>query len=94
MSQEPAGSWPDGIKLVSVDEVKVPTFKDEITTLIEDTRAEWAKETKGWGVYEWFGYYIPCLIWLRKYNWRSWLLWDVAAGLSTAAMVIPQGMSL
>ena len=39
------------------------------------------------------GYYIPCLIWLRQYKWKSWLLWDLAAGLSVAAMVIPQGMS-
>ena len=29
-------------------------------------------------------------MWLREYNWRSWLLSDVAAGLSVGAMVIPQ----
>ena len=40
MSQEPAGSWPEGIKLVNVDDVKIPTFKDEITTLVDETRAQ------------------------------------------------------
>ncbi len=32
-------------------------------------------------------------MWLRTYKIKEWLLWDIAAGLSTAAMVIPQGMS-
>lgn len=43
MSQGPAGSWPttpDGIKLVSVEDVQVPTFKDEVKSLINNTREE------------------------------------------------------
>ena len=35
---------------------------------------------------------FPCLRWLRGYNPRS-LIWDLAAGASVAALVVPQGMS-
>lgn len=30
--------------------------------------------TKGFSWYDWLGYFVPCFIWLRSYNWRSWLL--------------------
>ncbi|EFN58438.1 hypothetical protein CHLNCDRAFT_19800, partial [Chlorella variabilis] len=53
----------------------------------------WAEETEGWTWYTWLSFYIPFFGWIRTYQWRNWLLWDVAAGLSTGAMVIPQGMS-
>ena len=39
---------------------------------------------------DWLGYFIPCVTWLRTYNVRSWLLWDLAAGVAVAAMVVPQ----
>lgn len=36
---------------------------------------------------------LPCLRWLRGYNVRRSLVWDLAAGASVAALVVPQGMA-
>ena len=36
---------------------------------------------------------LPCLHWLRSYKIRKFLLWDLAAGASVAALVVPQGMA-
>uniref|UniRef100_A0A1D2AAL6 STAS domain-containing protein n=1 Tax=Auxenochlorella protothecoides TaxID=3075 RepID=A0A1D2AAL6_AUXPR len=42
---------------------------------------------------EWVFAMLPCLSWLRVYPVRDYLWADISAGLSVAAMVIPQGMS-
>lgn len=39
------------------------------------------------------GVFLPCVLWLRTYKIREYLHWDLLAGLSVGAMVIPQGMS-
>lgn len=36
---------------------------------------------------------LPCLAWLRRYNIRKDLMYDLLAGASVAALVVPQGMS-
>ncbi|GAB4822844.1 hypothetical protein N2152v2_009890 [Parachlorella kessleri] len=51
------------------------------------------KETEGFTWLDWAGYFLPCIVWLRVYNWRGWFITDVLSGLSVGAMVIPQGMS-
>ena len=42
-------------------------------------------------VYDWFAHFLPCLVWLRTYKLKEYLYRDVLAGLSVAAMVVPQG---
>ncbi|KAI1109859.1 putative sulfate transporter [Nemania sp. NC0429] len=44
----------------------------------------------------WFmylSYYIPCLIWMRQYNW-SWLKGDFTAAVTMATMYLPMALSL
>lgn len=36
---------------------------------------------------------LPCVGWLRRYNLKKDLLYDLLAGASVAALVVPQGMS-
>lgn len=43
----------------------------------------------------WFmylSYYIPCLIWMRQYNW-SWLKGDFTAAITMASMYLPMALS-
>ncbi|PSC69015.1 sulfate transporter [Micractinium conductrix] len=84
---------PESDSRLPLPDVYDATLIDEARALIKKTRAEWAKETEGWTAYQWTAYYVPALGWLRTYQWRTWLVWDLVAGMSTAAMVIPQGMS-
>jgi Sulfate permease family len=43
--------------------------------------------------FHYFAAVLPCLHWLRAYRVRRFLLWDLAAGASVAALVVPQGMA-
>ena len=61
--------------------------------LWKQQRSKYRRQTKGFTWYDWAGYFIPCLTWLKKYNVRAWLLADLIAGLSVGSMVIPQGIS-
>jgi hypothetical protein len=43
----------------------------------------------------WFmylSYYIPCLIWMRQYNW-AWLKGDFTAAITMASMYLPMALS-
>ncbi|KAJ1326907.1 putative sulfate transporter [Microdochium nivale] len=42
--------------------------------------------------YMYLSYYIPCLIWMRQYNW-SWLKGDFTAAVTLAAMYLPMALS-
>ncbi|KAH7035905.1 sulfate transporter family-domain-containing protein [Microdochium trichocladiopsis] len=42
--------------------------------------------------YMYLSYYIPCLIWMRQYNW-SWLKGDFTAAITLAAMYLPMALS-
>ncbi|ORY70419.1 sulfate permease [Pseudomassariella vexata] len=37
-------------------------------------------------------YYIPCLIWMRQYNW-AWLKGDLTAAITIASMYLPMALS-
>jgi MFS superfamily sulfate permease-like transporter len=37
-------------------------------------------------------YYVPCLIWIRQYNW-SWLKGDFTAAITLASMYLPMALS-
>ncbi|KAI8626562.1 sulfate transporter 4.1 [Xylariaceae sp. FL1651] len=43
-----------------------------------------------WWMY--LSYYIPCLIWMRQYNW-SWLKGDFTAAITMASMYLPMALS-
>eukprot|EP01025_Chloroclados_australasicus_P052553 TRINITY_DN612_c0_g2_i2.p2 TRINITY_DN612_c0_g2~~TRINITY_DN612_c0_g2_i2.p2 ORF type:complete len:667 (-),score=99.60 TRINITY_DN612_c0_g2_i2:54-2054(-) len=42
---------------------------------------------------DWLNIFIPCTKWLATYQWRSFLIADLIAGLTVGVMVIPQSMS-
>ncbi|KXJ89090.1 sulfate transporter 4.1 [Microdochium bolleyi] len=42
--------------------------------------------------YMYLSYYVPCLIWMRQYNW-SWLKGDFTAAITLAAMYLPMALS-
>ena len=79
---------------------KVPIHSTVDTSLfhqaakaIDRQKAMYKAEVKGYGWYEWMGVFLPCLRWLKTYDVKTLLMWDIMAGLSVGAMVIPQGMS-
>lgn len=41
--------------------------------------------TRGFGWYEWLGFFLPCFVWLKEYNWKQWLLVRVCVQLCVAA---------
>mmetsp|Transcript_17379 Transcript_17379/g.52010 ORF Transcript_17379/g.52010 Transcript_17379/m.52010 type:complete len:696 (+) Transcript_17379:162-2249(+) len=51
------------------------------------------KEAKSYGFWDWAAMLLPCITWLRKYNFKRNLVIDIVAGLSVGAMVVPQGLS-
>ena len=36
---------------------------------------------------------LPCLTWLKRYQWRTRLAKDVAAGIAVTFLIVPQGLS-
>lgn len=53
----------------------------------------YAKSYGSYNTWQWASTLLPCLAWLRTYNWRKDLVWDIVAGISVGTMVVPQGMS-
>ncbi|KAI1497766.1 sulfate transporter family-domain-containing protein [Biscogniauxia marginata] len=43
-----------------------------------------------WWMYT--SYYVPCLIWMRQYNW-AWLKGDLTAAITIASMYLPMALS-
>lgn len=41
--------------------------------------------TQGFGWYDWLGWFLPCFVWLRQYNWREWLLVRIERARGAAA---------
>lgn len=78
---------------VPVADVQEQPLLSQARKMLDDQRSKYRETTRGFGWYDWLGFFLPCFVWLKEYEWRSWLLSDVAAGLSVGAMVIPQGMS-
>ena len=36
---------------------------------------------------------VPCIRWLRHYEWRMYLKDDILAGITVAFLIVPQGLS-
>eukprot|EP00890_Picochlorum_soloecismus_P004166 jgi/Picsp_1/4750/NSC_02119-R2_sulfate transporter len=66
---------------------------DQAAEVLQNQKKAYKDEVKGYTWFDWLGFFIPCFRWLRTYKVKEWLLWDLLAGLSVGAMVIPQGMS-
>ncbi|KAI8466625.1 MAG: proton/sulfate transporter [Monoraphidium minutum] len=93
-----AGKSADGSRLTFPysDSTTVPSYVEEIQdvkSLFSRQIKANAKAAKKRSVYEWASVFLPCLAWLRTYNLRTNLLWDVLAGITVGFMVVPQGMS-
>eukprot|EP00884_Botryococcus_braunii_P018792 jgi/Botrbrau1/5597/Bobra.97_2s0023.1 len=58
-----------------------------------ETTEEWTKVRKTYGILDYLQVLIPAVGWLRTYQLKSYLLPDLVAGFSVAALVVPQGMS-
>jgi len=43
---------------------------------------------------EWLEFFFPMVEWLRKYKFKADILSDIIAGITVAAVVIPQGIGL
>lgn len=69
------------------------TLMDGVSKLVKEQKMAYQEQVKEYGWYDWLAFFIPCFRWLKTYRVKEWLLWDVLAGLSVGAMVIPQGMS-
>ena len=69
------------------------TLIDGVSKLVKEQKMAYKEQVKGYGWYDWLAFFIPCFRWLKTYPVKQWLLWDILAGLSVGAMVIPQGMS-
>lgn len=42
--------------------------------------SRYKESTEGFGWYDWLGFFLPCFVWLRTYDWRNWLLVRSGAG--------------
>jgi len=52
-----------------------------------------ARRARERSAFDWASTVLPCLSWLRVYNVRENLVWDVLAGVSVGFMIVPQSMS-
>lgn len=41
-----------------------------------------------------FPYYVPILMWLPRYEWRSDFVYDLAAGAAVSAMIVPHSLAM
>ncbi|PSC76083.1 sulfate transporter [Micractinium conductrix] len=82
-----------GAEVLPLENVKADGLVEDAKRIVrvEKNRRVWTGQKLTW--YEWLGCFIPFFAWIRTYQWKQWLLSDAAAGLSVAAMVVPQGMS-
>jgi sulfate transporter 4 len=78
------------VPLTGVDERSVV---EQARVSLRRSRSSAASEMRRRTWYDWVVAVLPCLGWLRTYNVRGWIVSDLMAGVSVAAMVIPQGMS-
>lgn len=94
----------DGGPLDKLDKRYAVNWTDHTETdgqyIWSETKKWIQKEKDGWRhakekykVLDWAQAVLPMVGWLRTYNIRQYLLPDFLAGLSVAALVIPQGMS-
>lgn len=78
---------------VPLDKLEETTLLSEAVGILNRRKNAYLDEKRSFTLFDWFAYFIPAFYWLRTYDVRGCLLKDVMAGLSVAAMVIPQGMS-
>ncbi|KAK2078534.1 hypothetical protein QBZ16_003374 [Prototheca wickerhamii] len=103
---ESAGSW-SSLDTPLLLDVMRDVCHDNVPYVVED-EVPWWEEARESAVarlhrfrhrihkmswLEWLSAALPCITWLRSYSVSEDLWHDVMAGLSVAAMVVPQGIS-
>jgi len=69
------------------------TPKDMLTRFVTKKHKHFKEATTSWTWLDWVSFWLPCIGWLRTYQWSRWILNDLIAGISVGFMVVPQGMS-
>ncbi|MFS7913387.1 putative SLC26A/SulP transporter, STAS domain, sulfate anion transporter, STAS domain superfamily [Helianthus anomalus] len=55
--------------------------------------SRWREKLERMKVIDWIEMFIPCLRWIRTYNWREYLQPDLVSGVTVGIMLVPQSMS-
>eukprot|EP00775_Hariotina_reticulata_P008330 gene8330-8515_t len=98
-TKEPQGSRSDGgisFPWQHQQGAGAPSYVEELDGLkswVEKTKDRGSKTFREYTLFDWFAYFLPCLRWLRTYNIKQYLMWDLLAGISVGFMIVPQGMS-
>ncbi|GBF98588.1 sulfate transporter [Raphidocelis subcapitata] len=78
------------------DATPMPSYVEEIqdvrqmvTRQFKANQAAASKRT----LFDWLAVVLPCLTWLKTYDLKKNLMWDLLAGITVGFMVVPQGMS-
>ncbi|KAL4428321.1 hypothetical protein ABPG75_002410, partial [Micractinium tetrahymenae] len=59
---------------VPVNDVQEQPLLQQARKILDDQRSKYRESTQGFGWYDWLGFFLPCFVWLRTYDWRHWLL--------------------
>eukprot|EP00124_Ichthyophonus_hoferi_P002496 Ihof_evm4s172 gene=Ihof_evmTU4s172 len=90
-------SNPKGMEPLYPTKPKADSFMAEVrnnASKAKNVTTRWIKnEFKGYGVFEWAALFLPCLTWLRVYQFKNYFIKDMIAGLSVGLLLIPQSMS-
>ena len=46
---------------------------DKMRRTLIRSAAKTRQALKSWGIIDWISFFIPCVAWLRTYQWRNWL---------------------
>ncbi|KAL2571077.1 hypothetical protein GLYMA_18G286000v4 [Glycine max] len=55
--------------------------------------SRWTAKLRRMTWLEWIEFFLPCLRWIRIYNWREYFQVDLMAGITVGVMLVPQSMS-
>ncbi|KAI7846029.1 hypothetical protein COHA_000566 [Chlorella ohadii] len=73
-------------------EAKSASRKDELkrqcSEAWSDVKSALPKGRRGW-----LEALLPCLSWVRGYNWRQWLIADFLAGIAATVMTVPENIA-
>jgi len=52
--------------------------------------SRWTAKLRRMTWLEWIEFFLPCLRWIRIYNWREYFQVDLMAGITVGVMLVPQ----
>ncbi|EIE20816.1 hypothetical protein COCSUDRAFT_57368 [Coccomyxa subellipsoidea C-169] len=88
----------DGIEEIRRRYKRVPDVEDpsDLEALLQWLRSKkdrFQKQRKKDGPLDYLTYALPATRWLRNYSFKQNLLYDLVAGISISAMIVPHGLS-